>query len=85
MQKLANEIDERMHSLGFEKENRPFSAHLTIGRIREGAVEKIIATMQAKPFGSQAVSLNEITMMRSVLHSGGSLYTPLCKIKLGSS
>ncbi len=84
LQKLASAIDDRMHALGFEKANRPFNAHLTIGRVREGSIEKTIATMQAMPFGSYSVFFEEITLMRSELHPApaGAIYTPISKIKL---
>lgn len=85
LQNLATAIDERMHRLGFEKENRPFSAHLTIGRVRDGSIGKIIKAIRDQPFGNREVNLHEITLMRSALHPGGSIYTPLCKIKLGGS
>jgi 2'-5' RNA ligase len=85
LQRLAAAIDNRMHDFGFKKEGRGFSPHLTIGRVREGSVDKIIAAMRERPFAAQEVEWNEITLMQSELRPGGSLYTPLCKIKLGNS
>lgn len=81
--KLAAAIDDGLYPLGLPKENRPFRAHLTIGRVREGSVEKIVAAMRAQPFDRRAVQVQEITLMRSELHPGGSIYTPLCRIMLG--
>lgn len=85
LQGLASAINDRMHALGFEKEQRRFSPHLTIGRVREGAIDKIIRQMQAQSFAKQDVQFNEITLMRSELRPGGSIYTPLGKFKLGNS
>ena len=85
LQKLTAGIDNRMHDFCFKKEVRSFSPHLTIGRVREGGVDKIVAAMRERPFAAQEVEWNEITLMQSELRPGGSLYTPLCKIKLGSS
>ena len=82
---LAVAIDHHMHVFGFKKEGRSFSPHLTIGRVREGSVDKIVAAMRERPFVAREVEWNEITLMQSELRSGGSIYTPLCKIKLGSS
>lgn len=84
LQELATAIDERLHRLGFAKENRPFHPHLTIGRVRDGSVAKIVAAMRDQPFDHRAVQLNEIALMRSELHPGGSVYTPLCEIMLGN-
>ena len=85
LQKLAAAVDHRMHDFGFKKEDRGFSPHLTIGRVREGSVDKIVAAMRERPFVAREVVWNEITLMQSELRPGGSIYTPLCKIKLGSS
>jgi 2'-5' RNA ligase len=85
LQKLATTIDHRMHDFGFKKEDRSFSPHLTIGRVREGNVDKIVSAMRERPFTAHEVEWNEITLMQSELLPGGSVYTPLCKIKLGSS
>lgn len=85
LQKLAVAIDNRMHAYGFKKEGRGFSPHLTIGRVREESVDKIVAAMRERPFAAREVEWNEITLMQSELRPGGSIYTPLCKIKLGSS
>jgi 2'-5' RNA ligase len=81
LQKLAAEIDQRLRQLGFPKEDRRFSPHLTIGRVRDGAVDKIITAMQERPFIIQPVQFTEIILMRSQLHAGGSIYTPIRTIK----
>jgi len=35
--KIANKIDEKISTLGFKKENRNFSPHLTIARVKSAA------------------------------------------------
>ncbi|MDH5638100.1 MAG: RNA 2',3'-cyclic phosphodiesterase, partial [Nitrospinota bacterium] len=42
LQKLAGDLDEAMAQEGFAKENRPFSPHLTIGRVRDPKAGKAI-------------------------------------------
>ncbi len=85
LQKLAASIDNRIHDFGFKKEDRGFSPHLTIGRVRDGNVDKVVAAMRERSFVAKELVWNEITLMQSELRPGGSVYTPLCKIKLGSS
>jgi 2'-5' RNA ligase len=85
LQNLAAAIDDRMHALGFEKEPRRFSPHLTVGRVREGAIDKVIEKMKAQPFEKVEARFQEITLMRSELHSAGSIYTPLGRFRLGGS
>jgi 2'-5' RNA ligase len=37
---LAESVEQALQELGFEKENRPFSAHLTLARIKDNCIEK---------------------------------------------
>ncbi len=38
--KLAADLEQALEELGFEKEVRPFSAHLTLARVRDNGVDK---------------------------------------------
>lgn len=75
--KLAREIDRAMAALGFEEEGRPFSPHLTIGRVKErragAAAAKELSTFRDRVFGS--IEVNRILLMESRLKPGGAEYT----------
>jgi RNA 2',3'-cyclic 3'-phosphodiesterase len=38
--RLAADIEQALEQLGFEKEDRPFSAHLTLARVKDSGVDK---------------------------------------------
>lgn len=81
--KLAQALDARMHRFGFKKEKRTFAPHLTIGRVKDLRIPEIIHGLQEKPLAARPAHFNEIVFMQSVLHTAGSIYTPLRKITLG--
>jgi 2'-5' RNA ligase len=78
--KLQCEIEERLEGLGFKKESRAFVSHVTIGRIRGRAQSKgSFPVPKNTPF-----SITEIALMKSMLHPGGSKYTPISVFRLAA-
>lgn len=86
---LARDIEQAMASLGFEKEERTFSPHLTIGRVRPGRVTerrgldsivKELATFKDKVFGT--IQVEEILLMKSQLRPGGAEYSVVAGFQL---
>ena len=75
---LYKNLEEELAALGFEREKRRFSPHLTIGRLRSprnGAelAQKLIAI----GFEPERFAAREVIVMRSQLKPTGSIYTPL--------
>ncbi len=73
--------------LGFPSEERPFSAHLTIGRVGQGAspsdLLKIRSALEGCKIGSLgSMRVEAIQIYKSDLNPDGSVYTPLYKIPL---
>lgn len=85
--KLAEEIETQMANLGFPKENRPFSAHLTLGRVRSPKglqqLKDAIENFQLLTPSSQLIT--HITLFQSTLTPKGSIYTALHKANLKNS
>jgi len=80
---LAIRVDEAAHSLGFEKENRPFSAHLTVARVKDPrTVSNLMAEAKNTLFESGPIQAEEVIIMKSQLTPRGAIYTPLAEIKL---
>ena len=85
---LAQEIDRKVNKLGFHREKRPFSAHLTLGRVRDQATPadrrtlgEAVASLvieRSVPFDVSSVSL-----MRSTLTREGAIYNRLHEAALG--
>jgi 2'-5' RNA ligase len=79
---LAGKVDEALEPLGFSREARPFAAHLTLGRVRDGATDAerrelrgLIAGHRMAAF--EPITLSEASLMQSVLGPGGSVYRRL--------
>ncbi len=85
MIKLQKNADESMAELGFKKEDREFSPHLTIGRVRspknKDMLIKELATLKEVDFGK--IEVQNITLMKSELKPGGAEYFRLSEILLG--
>ena len=67
--------------LGYPTEERPFSPHLTIGRVRDNAsagdmqqLRQALETIQLEQIGQTEVEA--VTLMKSDLRPGGSVYAP---------
>lgn len=86
LKRLYEDIEESMFELGFEKEDRKFSPHLTIGRVKDRkGIEPVIKglyTFKDTFFGS--IEVNEVLLMRSVLKSTGAEYSKIAGFKLSS-
>jgi len=75
LENLAKKIEYSLEKIGFEKERRSFSAHLTIGRVRSPKVRDLsFENIQAafSPF-----ELKNIDLMQSVLKPSGAEHTIL--------
>lgn len=81
---LQNRIDDTLVELGFEKEKRPFSPHLTLGRIKylkdPAYFSQVIQEYQNKPF--QIININKIVLFESFLKSEGPVYKSLKEFNL---
>jgi 2'-5' RNA ligase len=75
--KLAYELEEQLAGLGFEKENRKFVPHITLGRVKK----KI--NIEDRPHIVQSsFQINQIGLIKSELRPSGSVYTPVKIVEL---
>jgi 2'-5' RNA ligase len=83
---LAGDVDGALAGLGFERETRPFSPHLTIGRVKDQrGIEPVVrelSTYKDTFFGT--ISVDEILLMKSVLKPSGAEYSKAAVIRLQS-
>lgn len=85
MKTLAAKIDEQITPLGFEREKRPFSAHVTLARLREPApAGRLVRAAEHMPYQSEPISVRSIELMKSVLSPKGASYSVLESVTLRS-
>jgi 2'-5' RNA ligase len=84
---LANAIDNALSGIGFQKETRPFAAHLTIGRVRSpknkaALKEKMLSAQGFKLAIQSPLSITSVILFKSTLTPTGPIYTKLHEAKL---
>jgi len=84
LNQLAAEIEERVVSLGFSREERSFNPHLTIGRIKmlKNKMAFYGLINQYKEAEIQTVTVSEIIYYQSILSSAGAIYKPIHQIHM---
>jgi 2'-5' RNA ligase len=82
---LQRAVETEMTKFGFQEEGRPFSPHLTIGRVRSDKrlteLLKRIEEFREKDFGE--MEIRGITLMKSELKPAGAEYFSLAEIPFG--
>ena len=85
--RIAEAIEREGAAISLRKEERPFSAHLTIGRVRSlrgrSALAQQLETIRWEPPAPWRVS--SLTLYQSVLSSSGPTYTALADFRLQTS
>lgn len=83
-------VERSLTPLGFRPENRPFSPHLTLARVQDNIPESdrrriaaIISAATVPP--APPMTFSEVSLMQSILGSGGAVYTRLAVAALGGS
>lgn len=80
---LAARIDSNMTPLGFEPEKRPFSPHLTLGRVKDDdRLEMIKAAFDRAKFGPVILRVDEIHLIESQLRPSGPVYRNVAEFGL---
>jgi 2'-5' RNA ligase len=86
LQRLQGAVEREAQALGFTPEARAFTPHLTLGRVRPGVKtaerERLIQVLAQMRAQMPAQSLGDfspghLSLMRSELRAGGSVYTQL--------
>lgn len=82
--KLQEKIDIYLATVGFKKENRPFSAHITIGRVRSHRnIDSLITALETlKNLEFANIEVQKISLMRSDLKLTGAQYSTIAEFNL---
>jgi 2'-5' RNA ligase len=68
-----------LRAVGYQPERRPFSPHLTIGRLR---VPGDVSRATAVEFESESFAIGRVVLFRSVLQPAGPVYSVLAEFPL---
>lgn len=81
---IGSEIEEKLEKLGFPKESRKFSPHLTVARVKEAknysSLEKKLKELEKIEFGT--MTANSIALMKSDLEQSGAKYSIIEEFRL---
>jgi 2'-5' RNA ligase len=70
------QLDERLALIGFEREQKAFRPHLTIGRVKSNRKSReLIAAADLYELPALSFDVGEIVVMKSELHPAGARYT----------
>ena len=76
---LQRACEHAARAAGFEPEERPFLAHLTLGRWRNRAARPVLPETDLGP-----ARLESLVLFQSETAQGGAVYTPLARFALGA-
>ena len=83
--KMAGMIDERVHALGWEREERKFKPHLTLGRVKDSSgMEELAAFVKSYELPDIPLNLDRLVLFKSTLTQRGPIYERLHERMLGS-
>ncbi|MDQ7053850.1 MAG: RNA 2',3'-cyclic phosphodiesterase [candidate division KSB1 bacterium] len=82
LQRLVAQLEDELGTYGFEKENRRFTPHLTIGRVKRMPFVKTADFLKQFEFEPHTIECREMIFMKSELNPGGAIYTPLATFPL---
>ncbi len=79
---LVNKLIPKLNKIGTHRENRPFSPHITICRVKRynSALKGLIERYKSEIFGT--IEVSEIRLKKSKLTPSGPIYTTLFSYKL---
>ncbi|MBI5848422.1 MAG: RNA 2',3'-cyclic phosphodiesterase [Nitrospirae bacterium] len=85
LKNMQKEVDLVVSEFGFEAEERPFSPHLTIGRVRSqrGIAETIRRFTEFRTADFGTFEVERIHIMKSELKPAGAQHTSIAEIPIG--
>lgn len=88
--RLHGFVEAALEARGFDREDRPFSAHITLARTRDDissaerrSIGDALREVSERVSPAGEVPVDTLTVMRSDLSAAGPRYTPLVRVPLG--
>jgi 2'-5' RNA ligase len=77
---IQRRLDERLMTIGFDREEKSFRPHLTIGRVKSNRkTRELLAMADSYQLPRLAFGVKEMVVMKSELHPAGARYTVLAR------
>ncbi len=84
LERLFREIEDGLSRLGFAREKRGFTPHLTIGRVRNpGRIREVVGQMQTLSFQPGSFEAEAVSLIKSTLKPTGAVYESLGRFEFG--
>jgi 2'-5' RNA ligase len=82
--RLQRNIEKSLSGVGFEPEDRPFTPHLTLCRIKSAQDGRALGKLlgEVKPEAKAAFPVSSFAFIKSVLKPSGAEYTPIREFAL---
>jgi len=85
LESLADQVRSAVLSCGILQEERPFSPHITLARLRQPAGREVVRFLdQPLTHELPKIAVREFILFRSQLTAAGAIHTPLNTISLGA-
>jgi 2'-5' RNA ligase len=85
LQVIYRWLEDHLAGLGFERETRKFSPHLTLGRVKtQTDFRPLLERMEKSPFPVTAFDVSTLELIRSHLTPAGARYTTLAAVTFQS-
>jgi 2'-5' RNA ligase len=90
LQQISGELERRCGRIGIPEEDRPFSSHITLGRVRSGLNRQKLASdldnLKDNPdLQGREFTVDKVTLFKSTLTPKGPIYEPLSNTILATS
>ena len=80
---MASQIEKKLVPLGIPAENRPFSPHLTVARLKmKTNLTPLVQRMEKINFDAGMAMMNQVALVKSTLTPRGPIYENLKIFKL---
>ena len=85
IQRIATGIDVQLSKLGFKRERRGFSPHITVARLKSSRnKDRLLSIVERyKNFRFKEAVVDSVKLKKSDLKPSGPVYTDILEIKLG--
>lgn len=85
LERYVEALEGRLERLGFARERKAFSPHITIGRVREDrSGGRLRSTVEAFELGAMEQPVSSATLMSSVLSPKGATYAQVNRTDFGA-